>query len=114
MQFQKAMYIYQVLALLLISITIELVVEVYALLLQLHVCSDWDMSEVLRYLGGPAGAVTIGAVTATAAAWYMMSGSAPQPNSPLNIQDQSRPVHVRRRLLQVSSDENSRLYHNLT
>ena len=55
--------------------------------------SDWDMSDFLKYIGGTAGAVTLGAITASAAAWYMMS-RVPPPRLDVPIDDQSQKVLV--------------------
>ena len=54
------------------------------------------MSDFMKYVGGStAGAVTLGAVTATAAAWYYMSrSSAPQFAVDLNNQTKEVPVSL--------------------
>ena len=49
-----------------------------------------DMSDFMKYIGGStAGAVTLGAVTATAAAWYYMSRS-PAPHFPVDLNNQTK------------------------
>jgi len=50
------------------------------------------MSDLLRYVGGTTGAVTIGAVTATAAAWYMMGRDGPPPVFMIDRNCQTREV----------------------
>lgn len=59
------------------------------------------MSDFMKYVGGStAGAVTLGAVTATAAAWYYMSRS-PAPHFPVDLNQQTKEVPVRFFGLQV-------------
>ena len=60
------------------------------------------MSDFLKYVGGTAGAVTIGAVTATAAAWYMMSRTGPPPVFMIDRNCQSREVPVSGRVIIAS------------
>ena len=53
------------------------------------------MSDFMKYVGGStAGAVTLGAVTATAAAWYYMSRY-PAPHFPVDLNQQTKEVPVR-------------------
>ncbi len=59
----------------------------------ISVCCRDGMSDITRYLGGAAGAVTLGAVTATAAAWYYMSRPA-VPDFPVDVKNQSKDVPV--------------------
>ena len=59
------------------------------------------MSDFMKYVGGStAVAVTLGAVTATAAAWYYMSRS-PAPHFPVDLNQQTKEVPVRFSGLQV-------------
>ena len=54
---------------------------------------DWEMADFFKYVSSAAGAVTVGAMTATAAAWYMMTR--PRPITPrFNLNSQSIPVPV--------------------
>ncbi len=52
-----------------------------------------EMSDMLKYVGGTPGAVTLGAVTATAAAWYYMSKSS-VPQFSVDLKNQTREVPV--------------------
>ena len=53
-----------------------------------------NMSDFVKYVGGStAGAVTLGVVTATAAAWYYMSRSS-GPQFPVDLNNQTKEVPV--------------------
>ena len=52
------------------------------------------MPDYLKYVGGTTGAVTLGAVTATAAAWYLMGRSGPQPMFMVDRNSQTKDVPV--------------------
>ena len=52
-----------------------------------------EMSDMLKYVGGASGAVTLGAVTATAAAWYYMSRLR-VPHFSVDLNNQTREVPV--------------------
>lgn len=64
------------------------------------------MSDFLKYVGSTAGAVTLGAVTATAAAWYVMSRpNAIEPRFDLNNQSKPYPGVPGGRLSPLADDD---------